>query len=95
MIRNDSLIYAFVEGKYAQNGSMSTNGEKLFSYRTCIAQKVGGTIVFNGTKYSVTTSKQQSYARRIFNGSAYRVYEITNVPLGTHDLERYYRKKVA
>lgn len=63
-MKNSELIYSFVAGT-ARDGqhtnSVSVDGNRLFSYATCIAERVGNKIVVNETKYSVTTSKHQSY----------------------------------
>ena len=66
-MKNSELISGFVTG-LARDGqhtnSVSVNGNKLYSYATCIAERVDGKIVVNETKYSVTTSKHRSYLRR-------------------------------
>lgn len=43
-----------------RNCSISTDGAKLWSYNTVIAQWGGNAVLINNTKYSRTTSKQQS-----------------------------------
>jgi rubrerythrin len=60
--RHDT-IQRFVSGQEGKtsNNSLHTDGEKLYSYNTVIATKQkDGTIVVNNTKYSITTSAQQS-----------------------------------
>lgn len=60
--RHDT-IQRFVSGQEGKtsNNSLHTDGEKLYSYNTVIATKQkDGTIVVNNTKYSSTTSAQQS-----------------------------------
>lgn len=75
-MKNSELIYSFVAGT-ARDGqhtnSVSVNGNRLYSYATCIAERTDSGIVVNETKYSVTTSKHQSYlygALRRYNETA-------------------------
>ena len=90
-MNNQSVINAFVCGKSAKssNGNLKSFGNRLVSYYTTIAQRLdNGTIVLNRTKYSVSTSKLQTWTKRAFDG--YRnVVEVIDVPLGTTDLQRY------
>lgn len=92
MISNVDLIEKFIYGKSAENGSMSTNGTKLYSYATCIAQKTADGILFNVCKYSCTTSKQQTYTRRALEEHGKKFTEVgrdKHIPRGTYDLTRY------
>ena len=94
MISNVDLINAFINGQEKQNGSMSTNGTKLYSYATCIAQKTADGILFNVCKYSCTTSKQQTYTRRELERRGKKFTEVgadTHIPRGTYDLTRYHK----
>ena len=43
--------------------SLSYDGSKLFSYGTCILQRLGNYVIGNGSSYSHTTSAHQSTAR--------------------------------
>lgn len=86
MLANQDVINAFANGKIAKNRNMHSTGNKLFSYTTCIAQRFeDGTIVVNSTKYSVSTSKVQTYTR--YTLKTYK--EVTNVPIYTYDLGRF------
>lgn len=90
-MNNQSVINAFVCGKSAKssNGNLKSFGNRLVSYYTTIAQRLdNGTIVLNCTKYSVSTSKIQTWTKGAFYGHR-NVVEVTNVPLGTTDLQRY------
>ena len=90
-MNNQSVINAFVCGKSAKssNGNLHSNGDKLYSYYTVIAERLAnGTIVLNRTKYSVSTSKIQTWTKGAFDGHR-NVVEVTNVPLGATDLQRY------
>ena len=97
MISNENLINAFLNGETAENGSMSTNGTKLFSYATCIAQRVDDKILLNVCKYSVTTSKQQTMLRRRIEhrGMSHRVVEVGTdkyIYRGASELTAHMRK---
>ena len=87
-MNNKSVINAFVNGKNGRssNGNLRTDGTKLFNYGTCIAQKLeNGTILLNKTKYSVSTSKIQTWAAYIIpNG-----IDVHNVPMGAKSLIQY------
>lgn len=90
-MNNQSVINAFVCGKSAKssNGNLKSFGNRLVSYYTIIAQRLdNGTIVLNRTKYSVSTSKLQTWTKRAFDGHR-NVVEVIDVPLGTTDLQRY------
>lgn len=91
---NMEICMAFAKGEKngVHNGSMSIscNGEKLLSYSTPIAKRFCKKVIFNGSKYSVTTSKQQTYAKRAFQSVGIElVFTTKYVPCGYQDLERY------
>ena len=72
--QNEKVIGAFLEHKSATSGeraidtggviergaSISTDGDKLYSYWTVIAKWDGEKVLVNNTKYSNTTTRQQS-----------------------------------
>lgn len=97
---NYDVCVAFVNG--SNNGCHSLNmrvnhdGSRLFSYGTCIAEKLSnGSIIVNETKYSVTTSKHQSHLRCAISMHAKGItthHTDKRVPMGTYDLTRYYSK---
>ena len=53
----------FMWGGYGS--TISTDGEKLYSYSTPIAEWRGDVVAINGEKYSMTTTMQQSDLRRM------------------------------
>ena len=75
-----------MNNKTLKSGSMQSFDGKLYSYNTVIAQKIDGKTYFNRTRYSVTTSKQQTY-------TAYEIGKHTlikkHVPIGCYDLTEY------
>jgi hypothetical protein len=96
MISNVEVINIFISGKTAHNKSMSTDGTKLFSYATCIAQKTSDGILLNVCKYSTTTSKQQTYTRRELERRGCSYVEVNEyVRRGTTDLTKYVKKEAA
>lgn len=88
----DIFAKSNVEGKVL---SMHIDGDRLFSYGTCIAQKIGNNeVIFNVTKYSNTTSHHQSYARQALAHWGYTIRETTShVKMGTRDLHPFIDKK--
>lgn len=91
-MNNQSVIKAFINGKSAKssNGNLYSVGDKLINYYTCIAQRTeSGVVLYNGTKYSVSTSKIQTWTlgELIIKGVEYKA--IYNVPMGASNLERY------
>ena len=81
---NQQVINAFVCGKSAKssNGNLwvSWDKKRLFNYGTCIAQRLSdGTFVVNSTKYSITTSKIQTYVRYTIG----KYTEVFDKPRGT------------
>ena len=84
---NKEVINAFVNGKNARssNGNLKSVNGKLISYYTTIAQKnEDGTFVLNTTKYSVSTSKIQTWTKHALRFYDYK--EVTNIPIGAHSL---------
>lgn len=85
MLSNMSVIESFVMGKAANNTNLRTDGTRLVNYYTTIAQRIGNKMVFNATKYSVSTSKIQTWTR----GKIGQCTIVEGVPMGTIDLQRY------
>jgi hypothetical protein len=73
----------------SSNGNLKSFGNRLVSYYTTIAQRLdNGTIVLNRSKYSVSTSKIQTWTKGAFFGKR-NVVEVTSVPFGATDLQKY------
>ena len=80
---------AFWSGRPGSGSNVHTSGDKLFSYGTVIAQRLGnGQTIGNVTKYSVTTSKHQSQT-----GVRMATHQVTGVPRGTTDLRPFMKRK--
>jgi len=88
MKTNKEVVLAFLnnypDDVYAGNLRYYAKTGKLFSYSTIIAQRFdNGTIIFNATKYSPTTSRHQSL---LFRCGLCVYVKAANIPMGTHEL---------
>lgn len=85
-VTNKDVVDSFMKGVPNKSDSMSTDGHKLLSYQTAIAQKVFNndkiTVIKNVTRYSNTTSKHQALI------DTYD-YIVTDVPKGETNLIKY------
>jgi hypothetical protein len=87
MRRNTEAVFiAWMARKPLGGRSISTDGNRIFSYQTCIVERQGdGRVLVNRTKYSPTTSQQQSaLAEAIGYG-----LELRGVPRNTQELAPY------
>lgn len=90
-MQNKDVAKSFVKGVFATGSNFYTDGEKIFSYNTIVAQRTNGGYIVNTTKYSCTTSKHQTYLRRALEG--FQVKETEKpVPYGATDLAKYVAK---
>jgi len=72
----------FWSGKAGKGSSVTSTGDKLFSYGTVILQRLSsGLVVGNTTKYSTTTSRHQSICR-VHNANIL----VSDIPRGTVDI---------
>lgn len=59
-------------GKKGNSMHISDDGRQLYSYGTCIAQRLqNGQFIVNASKYSVTTSRHQFHLRNALRGAQY------------------------
>jgi hypothetical protein len=69
---NSELIHIWANNDdssvFKRANSVSCQYDRLFSYNTCIAEIVNGTVIFNNHGYSNSTSKHQSLARSAIHG---------------------------
>lgn len=94
MIKNKNVVERFIDKEIAQGSNLISSGNKLFSYRTCIAQWVGNTMIINLTKYSSTTSRHQTYLRAIVEyelnrGVIEKIIPKIDVEINTRELDGY------
>lgn len=63
---NAQVLKAFLNKKSGKSLHLTSTGDKLYSYYTCMAQwhSETGFIIINETKYSQTTSKQINPLKR-------------------------------
>lgn len=85
-MRNVDVVKEFIRGNGAYGSNLRSTGDKLFSYSTCIAQFIDGTLYINTTRYSVTTSKHRYYIYRQYH---HEIKELTNIDYNTQDLRKY------
>ena len=81
---NQQVGEKFLKGEKGKSLNMVSTGEKLFSYNTVIVQWIDDKMVFNGTKYSRTTSKQTNWIKDYAN-----MVTSEFVPINTHDFRPY------
>ena len=85
-MRNEEVVRGFRDGITCHSEHLYSEYNKLYSYNTCIAQKINNKIWANETKYSTTTSRHQSLVRTICN--PYKI-QCEKIPINTVDLNKY------
>ncbi len=87
-MKNIDVVIAFLKKErpiYTKNVWINKTGDKLYNYHTCIAQIKKSTLYINSTRYSVTTSKIQSYLN--IGGKYFRYIKyLNNLSLGIDSL---------
>lgn len=96
-MKNIDVINAFLRGRLLQSGHLSSDGKKLYSYWTCIAQWNRDIfdedyIIINRTRYSTTTSHHRSALEREAAKKGYSVKYVNNVPKNEQQLNNGYTK---
>jgi hypothetical protein len=92
---NQNVIKAFYnqqEGKvesHTGNLWITQDGKRLMNYATCLAERIDNIIIINDTKYSVTTSKIQTWLKSEFAYHPSKLYVGKPVPMNTAYLEDY------
>lgn len=85
-MRNEDVVKGFRDGLMCHSEHLYSEHGRLYSYCTCIAQKVGDRVYLNETKYSCTTSHHQTLVRRICN--PYRIM-CDSIPRNIVKLDKY------
>lgn len=85
-MRNKDVVTAFIEQSTAASLNLCSEGRKLYSYNTCIAQWYNTSIIFNTSHYSNTTNHHQDLLRREV-GTKFPIVEVNGVPRDTKDLK--------
>ena len=88
-MKNSEVIECFLNGTIGNSCNLFSTGDKLISYKTCIAEKYNNLLLINMSKYSSTTSAIQN---RLFKKAPYgkRMWDI---PKGTDKLSVIYEQK--
>jgi hypothetical protein len=77
--------FAHHRKKGNRGDSISTDGESVFSYFTCLVtrvQRAGTVFLLNATRYSVTTTQQQGGIREILRDHGASVVEVEGLSRG-------------
>lgn len=100
MRTNREVAEAFVLGNPSANANMTSTGDRIFSYHTCIAESFLNRyneicFVVNHTRYSNTTTRHRNYVndeiyKLILKGFIVIVKRVDDVPRGTQSLKQYY-----
>ena len=89
MMSNCEVIKRFCEGRKGGSANLRTDGNRLINYYTCIAEWCDGVLYFNETKYSVSTSKIQTWCRYEFESRGLQYLSVKGVSMGTMSLPRF------
>lgn len=87
-MKNEDVVIAFLDKQPLILNNISSDGQKLFSYDTCIAEWLSpSSILMNDCFYSNSTRKYQNKLRK-HACHKYDIYSITgDVPEGTKSLK--------
>lgn len=85
---NREVVEAFINGNVGHSLNLTSTGDKLISYNTCIIQMYDGRVIINDTDYSRTTAKQTNYAKNYYknNWPYNKVIVLKGYPKGTQSL---------
>lgn len=87
-MKNIEVVEAFVnQDRECKSVNLKYKEDKLIFFYTTIAQRHNGKLIYNDTKYSVSTSKIQHYIRVALANINHTV--VTDVQMGASDLYKY------
>ena len=91
-MKNKDVVLAFLKKEEAWGSHLYSTGKRLISYNTTIAEWYGDCyLLVNHTRYSNSTSKQQSYLRgELVNNSNIIELCLNGIDINTHDLINIY-----
>ena len=89
MMSNYEVIKRFCEGRKGSNVNLKSDGCKLINYSTCIAEWCDGVLYFNETKYSVSTSKIQTWCRCEFASKRLQYVSVEGVWMDAMSLPQF------
>ena len=88
-MKNKEVIEKFLNRESAGGSNLYSDGCRLINYATTLAQWHDNYhLIVNNTKYSVSTSKNQTWLRGAITDSIV-VKEVYNIPINTKNLEQY------
>lgn len=84
-MRNIEVIKQFLNKSSGNSDTKNliSDGVKLFSYNTCVAEWTDDFVLFNVTKYSRSTSRIQSMMLRELRKLIHKSVFVDNVPINT------------
>lgn len=87
-MRNIKVIKQFLNKSSGNSDTKNliSDGVRLFSYNTCIAEWTDDFVLFNVTKYSRSTSRIQSMILSELKKLIHKSVSIDNVPINTQRL---------
>lgn len=85
-MKNEEVVKNFLRKRTASGSNLTSTGNRLISYCTCIAEWGEQYLVVNLTKYSSTTSRHLGYLMRMLEKEGIRWQDIDGVPRGVFDL---------
>lgn len=90
-MRNIEVIKQFLNKSSGNSDTKNliSDGVRLFSYNTCIAEWTDDFVLFNVTKYSRSTSRIQSMMLRELQKLIHKSVFIDNVPINTQYLWKH------
>ena len=85
------VFEAWVQGEECKRSrSIWTNGARVYSYGTVLIDRTeDGELIFNATKYSVTTSRQQNELRYLMGENYFEALDVDGVYMGCGDLRPF------
>lgn len=88
-MKNIDVIKKFLNKESAGGSNLYSDGCRLINYTTTLAQWHDNYhLIVNNTKYSVSTSKNQTWLRGAITDGIV-VKEVYNIPINTKNLEQY------
>lgn len=89
---NAEVMNEFVNGSCdkCSGGSVSLDGNCLYSFNTCIAQRMdNGMFLLNNVKYTITTTRHESMVKKLIPSD--KIIMVDNAPSGAKDLISFYK----
>jgi hypothetical protein len=89
MNTNNDVVDAFMHRMKLSSQNLSSTGDKLMSYNTCIIQRfvdAETVYVINMTRYSSTTSRHRNSAYKMIQKENCIMCFVHDIPINTRDL---------